>query len=684
MTILAMVDVGVMDFDVTDSDVIDSDVIDSGVVVSTDCEGSFTTPNCLNLTGVVRNLESAWTPLSATAIQWGERQVLEISAAFNRSGENTPPISTEIIESYIPQVSPSGTSEVTVTPLFITAPLQTSSVEINVSGLKADRIFQTGYQSWSFSGAIELPSELSLDEGGHLFVREALTGDPFHGAQAVSFGLIGGQVGDQAESGVWLIGHLDPTYTITAFTAASEEDTQIDFLARIGFENLPLIDQSTELEVINNQAQNSITQELSLITAPTMWLALRAYHELLRHRLELLKERDVRSAQSSLDAKRPPRGWYSWNERFEEIDSAYIMEHLNLVSERLTPSGFDLVEIDDGWQIGWGDWRANEHFPDDFEPIVDSAAQLELTLGIWFAPFLVDIEVATRLDYPNEWFVYPLDGGEEPLEHMIAGNPRTYYVLDTTHPEAMTHVLTELAARAAQGFTFFKLDFLYAAAIPGRRAEAVSGTESLRRGLAAIRQAIGQESFINACGAPAHAILGYADSLRIGADTTFGELYPSFIASAARSTAARAYLYPSIWPDGDQVQLRSPYSLEEATVGAYVAALSSAAYSIGDDLTRLPDERLDLFLDSARLWWADLPTPSLPLDLMSSPSPEWFVNPLPDHLRSPGGTVAPPPQRYLGVTQDGEARLLIFDWDTPFSAQVEVIESPSNQVEDQE
>ena len=208
-----------------------------------------------------------------------------------------------------------------------------------------------------------------------------------------------------------------------------------------------------------------------------------------------------------------------------------------------------------------------------------------------------------------------------------------------------------------------------------RRAEPGAGTASLRRGLAAIREAIGPEAFINACGAPVHAVLGYADSLRIGADTTFGDLYPAFIASAARSAAARAYLYPLVWPDADQVQVRSPYSEEEAIVGAYVAALSSAAYSIGDDLTQLSAERLAIFTDPSRLWWSELPAPSLPLDLMTTPSPEWFVNPLPDQLRAPGGTAAPPPSLFLGVTDTGERRLLRFTWDTPFSVSVERLDN---------
>ncbi len=648
------------------------------------CEGLFTLPTCLELSMQMRALDRVWRPLNLNEdMTWEEPTRFSISTLFDTDLEESL---LALIGELLPERLPSGEAEVTATSLVLTTPSSVSSVEIDFRGFRGDRIFQAGYQSWSFSGAISPPEQFQRDEEGHLFVREALTGDPLHGEHGVSFGLIAGQRGEGAERGVWLLAHLDPTYTLSAFGAEQrgDDDQSLTITARLGFEDIPLRGDGS------SSSADSTRHELTLITAPTMWLALRAYQHLLSERLQRLSAEGVRSEQTSDQPQRPLRGWYSWNERFEEIDAPYIMEHLDLVDEHLRPLGFTLVELDDGWQRGWGDWVTNEQFPDGFEPLIDRAQTLDLSLGLWFAPFLVDIEVAERLDYPDEWFVYPLSergpegdealikpmvttgeevGNEEPLEHKIIGNPRTYYILDTTHPEAMTHVLTELAVRAAQGFTYFKLDFLYAAAIPGRRTLPLSGTESLRRGMAMIREAVGAEVIINACGAPVRSILGYADSLRIGADTTFGDLYPAFIASAARSTAARAYLYPLIWPDGDQVQTRRPYLISEAEAGAAVAALASAAYSIGDDLTTLPTERLALFTAPERLWWADMPAPAIPLDLMNTPAEQWLGNPLADHLQRPGSTLAPPPQRYLGISESGEARLLEFEWSEPFSVE---------------
>lgn len=662
--------------------------LDADVTDPPSCTGALTLPACLEVSASRRDLSRAWTTLESASLVWGEPRDVEVSVIPQVDQAELPNSLKERLSAL--ELSTEGSGVARVTSLMIKLPAESSSAEVTLTGLRADRIFQTGYQSWSFSSAITPPDQLERDDSGHLYVQEAYTGDPLHGAHGVSFGLIGGQLGSSDAGGAWLLGHLDPTYAITALGAeVDDSDERVRVVARIGFDDVALRDQRDSASP--DATSGEIHQELTLITAPTMWLALRAYQSALAERLELLRASSVRSTSSRAEPLRPPRGWYSWNERFEEIDEAYIMAHVERVADRLKPLGFDLVELDDGWQRGWGEWLTNEHFPQGFDAIVNSARERDVTLGIWLAPFLVDVEVATRLDYPRSWFVYPpLEAGAtlserdrvkpseaelaaleesgagaealEPLRHRIIGNPRTYYVIDTTHPDALTHTLTQLSALASQGFKLFKLDFLYAAAIPGRRAQEISGTESLRLGLSQIRDAIGEEAWINACGAPVHPVLGYADSLRIGSDTTFGELYPSFIASAARSSAARAYLYPLVWSDGDQVQLRSPYTPLEAEVGAYVAALAGPAYSIGDDLTLLPDDRLELFLDEGPRWWAELEVPAIPLDLMATPASEWLGNPLTDHLRAPGSTSAPPPSLYLGYAQGDQWRLLNFNW----------------------
>ena len=652
-----------------------------------DCLGVLTNPECLTINGQKRNWRREWQSIPSDSLNWGPSEVLNTTAFFNSDFD------AQIPSSILTRATVNGDRTITATSLNILIPDDSSSVEIVIDGLKADRIFQEGYQSWSFAGAIIVPQTFPRDDQGHLYIKEALTGDPLHGEHGISFNVIAGQIGDDGESGVWLLAHVDPSYSNTTFGVEKLDETSdvIRLTARVGFEDIPLSSDQKD-ESLN---EGMIQQNLTLITAPSLWLALRTYQEQMKQTLDRLSETSTRSFSSSSSPQRPPKGWYSWNERFEDIDTAYILEHLDLVAEKLKPFGFDLVEIDDGWQQGWGNWVSNELFPNDFEPIITQANALDLNLGIWFAPFLVEVDVAEENNYPLAWFVHNpheaipnelsdlLKSAETPNEewskeqvlvHRIVGNPRSYYVLDTTHPEAMAHVLEQLAHRVTQGFSYFKLDFLYAAAIPGKRMEVVSGIESLRIGLAKIREVLGPEVIINACGAPIHAVLGYADSLRIGADTTFGDLYPSFIASAARSTAARAYLFPLVWPDGDQVQTRSPYLTQQAELGSDVAMLSAAAYSIGDDLSRLPQDRLAIFTDAKRLWWSELPQPAIPLNIMQVPAESWVGNPLIDHLQNNDGTAAVPPTRFLGQNNMGDLKLMIFNWAQPFSSQEQQVD----------
>ena len=434
---------------------------------------------------------------------------------------------------------------------------------------------------------------------------------------------------------------------------------------RIGLGDIPL--SATDLSALYGTDQTDPQSEIELvwITAPTVWLALRTYQGILLDQLEDQVETQEPQEMIKVVPHRPDAGWYSWNEHFEEIDEALIADHIERVDTLLAPSDLRLIEVDDGWQQGWGIWEENDRFPNGLQPLIEDATRRGLTFGIWMAPFLVDQEIANL--YDPTLFVHR-DGA--PLEHTIIGNPRTYYVLDTSHPDAMSIAVEPLRRLANQGVTFFKLDFLYAAALPGDRAQPITGTEALRYGLSQIRDAIGADATLNGCGAPVHAMLGYADSLRIGADTTFGDLYPSFLASAARSLAARAYLYPMLWPDGDQTQLREPYSDEEAYVSALSAALAGAAYSIGDDLVLLPEDRLSIALSNELLIWANAPKPARPVDLMEYPAASVYPNPLIDAIQNPGGTGAIPPKLFENIDMDGNVIRAYFQWDRgQFSAE---------------
>jgi alpha-galactosidase len=356
-------------------------------------------------------------------------------------------------------------------------------------------------------------------------------------------------------------------------------------------------------------------------------------------------------------------GWYSWNQLFANVSEDDITAHVDLVAAELAPHGLPLVEIDDGWEIAWGDWRANDRFPSGMDGAAAKIKGKGLTAGVWLAPFLVDVGSQAAASADPALFVQGPDGA--PLQHKPSGSNKRYFVLDGTNPASMDLAAKPIATLAAQGFTFFKLDFLYAGALPGARHDAAAtSVEALHRGLDQLRAAMGEGATFNACGAPIFPLLGHADSLRIGSDTAYAGVGLNWtsVAFAARSTAARAFLAQEVWLDGDQTQVRAPYSTDEARASACVAALSGPAYALGDDLRTLPADRLAIALDPQVLDMAAAAAPATPDDPLDAPAEDVVRSPVLDAILHPGSTGAPPPAKLTMKGKSGALYELSFSW----------------------
>jgi hypothetical protein len=514
-------------------------------------------------------------------------------------------------------------------------------MSIAIAGLVADRMHQQGYQSWGFSGTVLLPGAVSRDDDGRPVLEAGRTGDPAHEERGVSYHAA--MFRDGARGEVIVIGALRADRAATAIVGTRDGagESAVEIIYGPQRERLPAGDDG-----------RSGSEPIFIGVAPTPEAALQRLSDALAaERID-----DARPA-------RPPSGWFSWNEHFDAIDAGIIEANMRAVGAELAPTGKTLIEIDDGWQRAWGDWQANDKFPDGMEAMASRIREAGLTPGIWLAPFLVELGADAAGRDPSV-FVQAPDG--TPLRHRISGNPRAYYVLDGTNPDAMAIVFDELERLADAGFSFFKLDFLYAGALAGGRAEDVTGVEAMRRGLGAIRDAVGTDAIINACGAPTLPVLGLADSLRIGPDTAFDgfHLAWSHVVAPARSLAARSYLWPQIYLDADQAQLREPYTLDEARAGALVTALGGAPYSLGDDLSVLPPERLAIALDVTVLDIAGGAGPARPVGLMDQAANEIAASPIIESLRFAEGFAAYPPVAFEVVGATGTTYTVSFDWDS--------------------
>lgn len=216
-----------------------------------------------------------------------------------------------------------------------------------------------------------------------------------------------------------------------------------------------------------------------------------------------------------LAAPRPaPTVWCSWYEYFTAVTEDDVHENLRAMDTLDLP--VDVVQIDDGYQKALGDWLTLSGRFRSREGIADAIRARGRRAGIWTAPFLVDPASDLAAVHPD-WLVRDDDGG---FTHAGRNWGHDLRVLDTTHPEAAAYLTDVFRTLCAEGYDYFKVDFLYAGALDGvRHDDRVDATAAYRQGIALIREAIGPDAYLLGCGAPILPSLGLFDAMRVSPDT---------------------------------------------------------------------------------------------------------------------------------------------------------------------
>ncbi|TMF09701.1 MAG: alpha-galactosidase [Chloroflexi bacterium] len=294
-----------------------------------------------------------------------------------------------------------------------------------------------------------------------------------------------------------------------------------------------------------------------------------------------------------------------------------ITRHAAFLAKRMpelvktSANGFrPVIQLDDGWMPRWqrwGDWVANEFFAAGLHALATRVHRHRLEVGIWLAPFHVAADSKLAEAHPD-WLLKGNDGA--PLVDPRLS--RAYHILDPTHPRAQRFLDDLFRSLRRDGFSYFKLDFLYGAAYEaGRHDPEVTGTQALRLGLKRIVDAVNppgkpEKAFVLACGAPLMPIVGLVHGARTGGDVgipqiedgkaTAPQLGFPLILSMARNQAARLFLDRSLFAvDVDVAMAASPQlTPDEARVMITIAALSGGIFMLGDDLETLPADRLAL------------------------------------------------------------------------------------------
>lgn len=354
------------------------------------------------------------------------------------------------------------------------------------------------------------------------------------------------------------------------------------------------------------------------------------------------REHALEGAGRGISAQPIPTGWCSWYQYsaetyIGEITDLDIRHNLHAMASARPQLPLQICQIDDGFQSYQGDWFIfSPGFPDGIEPLAADIRQADFTPGLWLAPFIVHPYSQLTARHPD-WLLrgrlnQPVNAG--------------YFwgvfnsALDLTHPQALEYT-QEVVHTAVHrwGYPYLKLDFLYAAALPGRYRDASrTRAQVLRAGLQALRQAAGPGAYLLGCSCPLGPAVGLVDAMRIGTDvgsrwyTSFGGVEPLLrgepnlpsIAKALHNAITRAPLHHRWWvndPDCLLLGASSRLTSDEVLSAATTIALSGGSLLLSDDLSRLPPEKR---------WIAEV---LLPLTGLAPRVLDWFDAANPSRLR---------------------------------------------------
>ncbi len=274
---------------------------------------------------------------------------------------------------------------------------------------------------------------------------------------------------------------------------------------------------------------------------------------------------------------RPPRVWCSWYSLYENISEPVMLATL----QGLSDMAYEVFQLDDGWQQDVGDWQPNAKFPSGMDTLASAIRANGKRPGLWLAPFIVKESAALYREHPD-WLLRDEQGTPVSAGHNWNV---PIYALDTTHPEVQAWLEETMRTVLAWGYDYLKLDFLYAAALPGRRHVDVPREQALREALALVRRVVGEETYLLLCGVPIYPALGIADGMRIGADTApyFDNIIVTAgmhnyitpgLQNAVRTSVNRLWLEPLVDLDPDVAFFRTRYSMLQPEEEAWGQALA--------------------------------------------------------------------------------------------------------------
>lgn len=303
--------------------------------------------------------------------------------------------------------------------------------------------------------------------------------------------------------------------------------------------------------------------------------------------------------------------WSPAYRRNSEASADGIRRTLNAAREKRLP--FDVLLIEDGWQQAIGDWTgADERFNNELPGLAGEIAAAGFRPGLWIAPFVTARE-SSLYNKPG-WLLCNERG--KPVE---AGyNPRwkkKMFALDISHPEVAGYI-TQLITSITRdwGFSYLKLDVLYAASLKGNRYNSkLTPAQVLIDGLERIREAAGATIHLAASGLPLPTGAGILDSVSMAPEhvSRSGKKQLSSLLHARvneeprrviQNVVLRSHMNRAFWINEAAYSsfTKNASAVEDQDNAALRAALicSGGSLFVADDLSLYGEEEAELIKSS--------------------------------------------------------------------------------------
>ena len=300
------------------------------------------------------------------------------------------------------------------------------------------------------------------------------------------------------------------------------------------------------------------------------------------------------------DFSAPPCGFMTWYAVMFDACEDTVLRNAEIQAEKLKPYVATAIWID--WE-----WYHTHHFPrettcDTFHPepqkyphgmkyVADRIKELGLIPALWLSPTHEVRETAFIREHPQAVLV----------ETPSWCGP---YFFDPTHPDFLNNFLPAAFRQGLDwGFRAFKWDTLpkaidYIDEYHDRLYDPRQTTEqALRHVVEVARETVGDEIYLLSChGEADRDILMYADvfdAARIGADVFHWREFQAYCVDRM----LRYYSLHNVvqYLDPDNLVLREEFNTRAQAVSrASFLGLIGVPITIGDDLTLLPEERVEI------------------------------------------------------------------------------------------